>query len=170
MNDKMKDILEPFRIALKLEREGKQFFIDAAASTKSRLARQTFEFLAGEEDRHIAKIEEFYRSLEISDGKEPIDMEDSDADQKLSAFNEMLANLKDEKDVLDSDIKAYEYALKFENGAEELYEEQMNNATDPRIKKFYKWLIDEESMHSRLLTSCLKFAEDPTAWFEKRKS
>lgn len=170
MSDNIKDILEPFRIALKLEREGKKFFQDVATSTKSRLARQTFEFLAGEEDKHIAKIEEFYRSLEISGGKEPIEMEDSDAEQKLATFNEMLATLKDENGVLDSDIKAYEFALKFENGAEEFYQEKMNEATDPRIKKFYKWIIVEEAMHTRLLNSCLKFVEDPTAWFEKRKS
>jgi hypothetical protein len=43
--------LQPYRIALDMEKEGKQLFLEAARTTKSNLARQTFEFLAKEEDR-----------------------------------------------------------------------------------------------------------------------
>jgi rubrerythrin len=168
-SDKSEDILEPFRIARRLEEEGKAFFEEAARKAESQLVRQTFEFLATEEIKHIEKIERFYQSLEISEGKEVPDTEDSDAEQKLADFNKRLVGLKDEVKPSVSDVDAYEVALKFENGAEEFYEQKMNEADDPRIKRFYKWLIDEETMHARLLRSCLSFAEDPAAWFEKHR-
>ncbi len=171
MNDKAKteEILEPFRIARRLEEEGKAFFEEAAAKAESKLVKQTFEFLAGEEVKHIEKIDRFYKSLEISDGSEVPDIEDSDAEAKLAAFNDRLVELKDELAPSVSDVEAYEVALKFENGAEEFYEQKMNEASDPRIKRFYKWLIDEETMHARLLRSCLSFAEDPAKWFENHR-
>jgi len=165
----LNEILEPLRIALKLEIEGKQFFLDAAGSTRSKLARQTFEFLAKEEDKHIEHIKNMCESVEGSQGKDLLDAGISDADSKLTAFNDRLARLRDEFKGSNDDVTAYNMALKFENGAEEFYERMMNESADPRVKKFYKWLIEEESMHSRLLKSCLKFVEDPAAWFKSHK-
>ena len=162
-------ILEPLRIALKLEIEGKQFFLDAAGATRSKLARQTFEFLAKEEDKHIEHIQKMCESVEGSQGKDMLDAGVSDADRKLTAFNDRLAKLRDEFKGSADDSTAYNLALKFENGAEEFYERMMKESDDPRVKKFYKWLIEEESMHSRLLKSCLKFVEDPAVWFKSHK-
>ena len=166
--DDLKYILEPFALAIKLEEEGRQFFLKAAQQTKSRLAKQTFEFLASEEDRHIEKIRRFYSSLELSE--ELPEIEDSDAESKLAAFNDKMAKLAEESDDVATDLQAYRTALEFENGAEELYAARMLSTDNPRIKKLYRWLIEEEAMHSRLLRSCVKFVEDPTDWFDKRKS
>lgn len=163
-------LLEPFQIALTLEREGKRLFDQAAETTTSKLARQTFEFLAREEDKHIERIEKFYAGLKSSEGKTVPVTEDSDADEKLESFNRMLECLKDEYQSTASDIEAYKMALEFETGAEEFYAGKLEESTDPRIKKFYRWLIDEETMHSRLLKSCLRFVEDPADWFRRRKS
>lgn len=166
---RLNEILEPLRIALKLEMEGKQFFLDAASSTRSKIARQTFEFLAKEEDKHIDHIQKMCESVEGSEGKDLLDAGISDADKKLAEFNSRLAKLRDEFQGSSDDSAAYNMALKFENGAEEFYEKMMNESDDPRVKKFYKWLIEEESMHSRLLKSCLKFVEDPAVWFKSHK-
>ncbi len=170
MTDKPRppQFLEPFLIALKLEHEGRELFLTAARTTKSNLARQTFEFLAREEDKHIEKIEKFYKVLELSDGGDYPDIEDSEAEEKLESFNKRLEAIKDDYQVTSSDIEAYEMALRFESGTEEFYEEKLREVDNPKIKRFYKWLIDEEEMHTRLLKSCLRFVEDPVEWFKKR--
>lgn len=165
----LNSILEPLRIALKLEKEGKQFFLEAAGSTRGKIARQTFEFLAKEEDKHIEHIQKMYESVEGSQGKDLLDAGISDADRKLTEFNSRLAKLRDEFKGSSDDSAAYNMAMKFENGAEQFYKKMMNESDDPRVKKFYKWLIEEESMHSRLLKSCLKFVEDPAGWFKSHK-
>ncbi|MFQ6007684.1 MAG: ferritin family protein [Candidatus Zixiibacteriota bacterium] len=168
--DKSKqNILEPLRIARKLEQEGKQFFAQAAQSTASRLARRTFEFLAKEEDKHLEKIHRFYHSLEQSGGKECPDIEYTDPDSKLAMFNDKLAELKEEFKPTVTDIEAYRLALKFESGTEQFYTQKLSETDNPKIKKFYRWLIEEEKMHSRLLRSCLKFVEDPAEWFRSHK-
>lgn len=168
--DKLDDLLEPFRIALRLEQEGKKLFAEAARTTRSDLARQTFEFLAREEDRHIEHIEEFFERLKESEGRDLPDTEESLAEQKLESFNARLETLKGEYLPTQSDVDAYRMALEFENGAEEFYEEMRAKAADPKIQRFYQWLIDEESMHSRLIKSCLQFVEDPAAWFRNRRA
>ncbi len=168
--DNIDSLLEPFQVALKLEQEGRRLFLEAAQKTTSKLARQTFEFLAAEEDKHIERIEKFYESLRQSGGKDCPKTEDSTADEKLESFNVMLEGLKDQYEVTSSDIEAYRLALEFETGAEEFYEEKLAEADSEGIRRFYQWLIDEETMHSRLLRSCLRFVEDPAEWFRRRKS
>ncbi|MFH2048007.1 MAG: ferritin family protein [bacterium] len=167
-SNKIEDLLEPLKIARRLEQEGQQFFLESARNAKSKLVKQTFEFLAHEEDKHLAKITEVYNMLEISDGNEFPDIEDSQADERLASFNDNLAQLKEKLSPEASDIEAYETALKFENGAEDLYDKMYLESENPKIKRFYKWLIDEEKMHARLLKSCLVFAQDPTAWFKMK--
>jgi len=166
---KIEDLLEPLKIAHRLEKEGQEFFLESAKNAKSKLVRQTFEFLAHEEDKHLTKINEFYRSLEISGEDDLPDIEDSKAEDRLVMFNDKLAELKESISPEASDIEAYEIALKFENGAEDLYDKMYLESKNPKIKKFYKWLIDEEKMHARLLKSCLTFVQDPTDWFKMRK-
>ncbi len=166
--NKLEDMLEPLLIARRLEMKGQQYFLDSAKNAKNKLVRQTFEFLANEESKHLVKINEIYHSLEISDGENVPDIEDSEADNKLSSFNDKLAELTVSVPPDASDIEVYEIALKFENGAEEFYDKMYLQSENPKIKKFYKWLIDEEKMHASLLKSCLAFVKDPTAWFKMR--
>lgn len=167
---KLDELLGPLKVALQLEQEGKRFFADAAATVTGKAAKQTFEFLAAEEDKHIRRIQEFYQSLEESDGENALDTEDSDADQRLVDFNDRMAELRHEIKPSLSDIEAYKTALKFENGAEDFYAEQVARSANPKIKRFYTWLIHEESMHAKVLNSCLQFAADPAAWFSERDS
>ncbi|MEW6051378.1 MAG: ferritin family protein [Candidatus Zixiibacteriota bacterium] len=166
---KVSELLEPLEIALRLEQEGRQFFLEAASTVTGRVARQTFEFLAGEEEKHIKRIQEFYKSLELTGGQQVPEVEDSDADRRLVAFNDRMALLKDEIKPSLSDVEAYLTALKFENGTEEFYSRQIESATDVNIKRFYRWLINEEAMHAKVLQSCVQFARDPAAWFKKRQ-
>jgi len=168
--DDLDILLEPFQIALALEREGKRLFTEAALSTNGTLARQTFEFLSREEDKHIERIEKFYLAVKRSGGQHYPDTEDSTADQRLESFNQMLEDLKDEYRSTSTDIDAYKMALEFETGAEVFYEEKLKESDNPQVKRFYRWLIEEETMHSRLLRSCLRFVQDPAEWFRRRKS
>lgn len=170
MSDKtLDDIIEPLKIAIALEREGKKMFLQAAAETKSKLAKQTFEYLANEEDRHIENIENFYHKIEATKGKEIPEVAESTAHERLEEFNGFLEKIKDEYKATETDLEAYQMALKFESGAEDFYEKKYNETEDTRVRKIYQWLIMEESMHTRLINSCIKFIDDPAGWFEARK-
>ena len=161
-------LLEPLRMALKLEQEGRRYFREAADSAESQQARQTFEFLAAEENKHIERINEFYQSIKDTGGTEPASIDTQGLEQRLTLFNDELAKLRSEVKPTMSDIEAYRVALKFENGAEQLYARQMEETDNPHAREFFAWLIREEGVHTSVLESCLQFAEDPAAWFRER--
>lgn len=160
--------LEPLSVALKLEQEGRKFFADCAARFESKLARQTFEFLAAEENKHIERIQAYYNSIEKSGETELPPLDGVSTEERFRAFDSRLSRLRDEVKPTASDVEAYRYALKFENGAEKFYAKCMAETDDENIRRFYEWLIHEESMHSKVLESCLKFAEDPSSFFKER--
>ena len=166
--DQIQDILEPLRIALRLEYEGKKFFQEAAERCAGDLPRQTFQFLADEEDKHIQHIEGFYKSLTDSTDAAPPPIDDVATIERFDKMVEQMEALKDSIKPTASDVEAYETAIKFENGAEEFYAEQAAKTDKPHIRQFYEWLIREEERHARFLKDCVKFAENPAAWFEEK--
>lgn len=167
-NSKEMDILEPLRVALKLEQEGRKFFREAAERCEGDLPRRTFEFLAAEEDKHIEHIEEFFKSLVDSEDAAPPPVNDNETENRFVDFAHRMDQLKEEIKPTASDVEAYQYAIRFENGAEEFYAEQAEKADKPHVKKFYKWLIREEERHAKLLNNCVEFAEDPARWFQRQ--
>jgi rubrerythrin len=165
----IENLSEPLTVALAMEQEGKKLFTEAAGKTAGKLARRTFQFLAAEEDKHIERIEKFYMALVQSSGSQLPDTEKSTAEDRLESFNLMLESIRDEYQATSSDVEAYRMALAFETGAEHFYEQMGSESENIAVKRFYQWLIEEESMHSRLLRSCLRFVEDPAEWFRRRK-
>lgn len=161
------EVLEPLRIALRLEHEGKKFFAEAASRCEGKLPRQTFQFLAAEEDKHIEHIERFYKSLVDSPDAAPPAVDDVATDERFATLKGQLDALRTSLTPDASDLEAYQTALQFENGAEEFYAEQADKADKPAIREFYHWLIREEERHAALLESCIRFVQDPASWFKK---
>ena len=163
------NILEPLKVALRLEEEGRKFFAESAASVVNLHARQTLEFLAAEEGKHIERIREFYRTVE-SGLKSPAIPDQESVEVRIKAFDAKLASLRNQLKPSASDVEAYTLAMRFENGAAEFYQQQADSCSVPEIKAFYQWLVEEESLHSEVLNSCLLFIDDPARWFRERKS
>ena len=161
-------LLEPLRIALQLEAEGRQLFLEAARRASGRHAKQTFEFLAAEEERHLQRIRDFYASIEKKGKPDKSYRPDPASGARLTEFNSRLAALRDELKPTPSDIEAFRFAIRFENGAEDFYRRQIESTVDEHVCNFYRWLVAEEEIHAQMLASCLAFAEDPAAWFAKR--
>jgi rubrerythrin len=170
MSDPTSDqnLLEPLKIALKMEAEGKRLFAEAATKATGKQARQTFEFLIEEEDRHIQKIQQFFARIEEMGGAATADVSPDDTHLRLEEFEHRLAELRDDLKPTPSDIEAFRFAIKFENNAEGFYREQIEKTSQESVREFYRWLVREEELHAQVLASCLEFAEDPANWFRKR--
>jgi rubrerythrin len=130
-------------------------FLEAARRASGRHARQTFEFLAAEEERHIGRIRDFYASIERRGKPDESYRPDPAPGKRLDEFEAGLTRLLHELKPTQSDVEAFRFAIRFENGAED-------------VCNFYRWLVAEEEIHAQVLASCLEFAEDPAAWFKKR--
>ncbi len=163
------ELLEPLKTARRLEEEGRKFFAEAARTTKSRLAQQTFKFLVQEENRHLRTIDAYIANLTASEKLSFPSLTASKVDEVIEDFRALIATLYETYTPDMTDIEAYRMALNFENGAEEFYRKKLRETDHPDVKKLYEWLIAEETMHARLLQACLNFVEDPEGWFKRHR-
>lgn len=168
-DEEKEKILEPFRIALKIEREGKKFLLEAAAKSEHPAAKRTFEFLASEEDIHAAKIQRMYQAIADSGESIDPDADEEESKEKIRKFNERLAELKDSVSASVRDVEAYKTALEMEEDTEQFYRDRIAETDDENIKQIYRYLIAEEEAHSVMLKSCMDFMESPSEWFKDRK-
>lgn len=143
MSDKAIEVLKS---AIMLERRGKAFYSQAAATAKSPVVKEIFTAMAREEDQHIEQLSQQFAQY-----------------RKDQTFIPMAAGSEDvHKAVLDrktqTEIEAAGFeaaaisaAMAMEERAVKLYADRAEAATDPNEKALYTWLAAWEREHVRLL-------------------
>ena len=138
--------------ALRLEREGREFYLQAADETASEAGRKMFLSLAEDEKLHAEMVQRQLHALE-GDGKyvllpdlsvEPIDL----AKQLFPPGEEAV---KAEIGTNASEIDALHVAIERETVSYDLYRQAAQDTDDEAGKQLYTWLSGAELTHYNLL-------------------
>ncbi len=148
--------------AMKMELDGKAFYLKGSAETNDKELKKIFDTLAEEEDRHF----EIFKNMK-DDGM-------TKATQlvgKLSQTNTIVRNVF--KDMIDSgrsslggdDARAlWTEALRVEEATEKTYREQAEIETDPVRKVLWDKIANEEKNHVYLISNIISFIADPKGY------
>ena len=144
------DVSRGIDISLKVEQDGRAFYASNARKIQNMEIKRFIEFLAGEEDKHIALLKELKQSL-----KERGAWIDASEDKKT------LRNILDDLRVFKAkagaeirdaaDVTVLLNALKTEKDLVEFYEKFAHNIRDRDGKRFFLKLADWERTHYQLL-------------------
>lgn len=138
--------------ALKLEREGRAFYLRAAAATQDPRCHKTFSSLADDERQHEELIERQLHTLEGS-GRyvllPDLDAPAIDLGAKLFPVERKAAGGKADKYA--SDLDALHLALENEIRSYDLYRRAALDTDDEAGKRMYTWLTNAEMTHFNLL-------------------
>ena len=170
MTDKKLNDQEALAAAIEMEEKGYNFFKDSAKKSKDNMAREVFDFLAGEELKHIGAIKQFHKNFlagKSSDMKVLID--GMKRPQGASPIDALFAGLDKTAPTSGSDLDVYRFALDFERRGELFYRQAETDAVDPGAKKLYGFLIGEERSHFKIVESCLLYFENPEEFFHQRE-
>jgi len=158
----MENLKESISLALEMEKEGYDHYVNAARHTKNLLGKKTLEAIAAKELDHMRAIEMF--SADINAAITLIRPQD-----KLAYLKPMMDALKGKLEAevtIDADLtKAYEVAMTLEQASFNLYEKLAKESTDPASKKFFEFLKGEENTHFQLLQDTLQYLAHPADWF-----
>jgi len=152
--------------AIKLEEDGKEFYLKSAEKTIETFAKDIFKYLAEVEDAHVEVAKSIYKNLK-NDGKWPklVTPPGKEIDV-ISIFPKDLdiggEDISGIKSALDIGISMEEKSIKF-------YDELSDSAIDPLEKRFYIALSREERGHYLLLSDSKEYIEDPAGWFNLRE-
>jgi rubrerythrin len=166
---KEKFYCEALAQAYMMEMKGKEFYEEALKRVKDAFAKEALKFLISEEERHLDKINRFNGYLF---GREEFDLEAecSVATTKRArvAIGQFVGQkLKKQLDQAGTDIEIYEAALNFEKDGYEYYSKLAEKEVDPRLRRFFEFLENEEIKHFELIQETIRYLKDPDYYFEE---
>lgn len=161
---------EVLKMALDMEEEGYQTYIEGAKTIKNSLGKRMLERLARDEQDHMKRIKEVYEAIE---GKRDWDSIKVNSDEESVTFQTIFDRLKSElhqsTEELGShgvdDEEVIETAINLENHAKFFYAESAKKAKDTKVKEFLEILAQEEEGHYKALRNINNFMSDPANWF-----
>ncbi len=169
----MLDLAKAAKNAIQLEKKGYDIYRNGAAKTSNVLGKYTLEMIAKKELDHIKAIEEFMEG--IAGHPAALDKATSDINPKekidyVKPIMDKLAGQLKTKVSPDPDLRAvYETALSLETDSFNLYKKLSSDAGEPKVKKFFEFLMGEENLHYELLQDTLKYLDDPAEWFKEQE-
>ena len=159
----MDERLNTLEIAMKLEEDGKKFYMDAREKATSAFAKEMFGSLAKDEDVHLEKVKEIYKKLKEERKWPKVVTTIGDVVKTKAVFP------KDVKDLTEEDIsegvKVLRIGIEMEEKSIMFYNELAEKATDPFEARFYLALAHEERGHYLSLWDYREYLEDPAGWF-----
>lgn len=158
--------LEILKTAILLERRGKAFYSQVAATTAIPEAKEVFSIMAAEEQEHIDFLSEQYKSVVNNNTFSKQRLAESHANE---AIVEKILNegIKGKIEAASYEAAAIGAAIDMENNAIKVYSERAEEATDLHEKELYAWLADWEQTHLRLLNEMNKQLME-SIWYDNQ--
>ncbi len=166
------------RRGMSLERDGYNFYTQAAEQASGERGRAMFADLASQEADHLRLLLAEYRALEEGRGWLPHE-EAMQADFPLDPANPDLPGEEppepmpvfapDREISLEGDIAALEFGLETERISRELYAQAAQEADDPQARQAYEFLTGQEEDHYRLLQNTHEYLTQNQTWWDSEE-
>jgi len=149
--------MNSLELAIQLEMDSKKFYLEQAEKTEDRGLRSIFVTLAEEESIHARILKNKADNLSY-------ELVDTYAEIKnlFSKFGNYKSEIKQMPDALD----VYNLSLEIEDKSKELYEQMLEEATDERDIKIFKYLIEQEESHYKVIEQLIEMVRRPEEWVE----
>ncbi len=157
--------LEGLQIAIRMELDGREYYLKASEESSNELGRKLLRMLAAEEDIHRRNFEKIYDTIRSKKGWPVTDFKPDGGKGLRTIFartsEEMGANVR----ALATEFDAIQTAMAMENKSYDFYRNQSKNTTYDTERDFYETLAAEEKEHALILLDYFEYLKDPAAWF-----
>ncbi len=152
MENKALDIL---KMAILMERRGKEFYSTVANQTKDENVKNIFSLMAKEEQLHVEQLSQHYKTYQNLGKFEPLSIDQTEGEDAIAT---MILNPQIRKSISAASFEASAIgaAIDMENKAIEVYSQRAKESTDENEKALYLWLTDFERGHHKLLNDLNK--------------
>lgn len=161
--------LDALQIAIRMETDGKEYYLKTSRESNNELGKKLLGSLATEEDIHRQKFEELYNAIR-SRKTWPVSDFQPDGGKRLRIIfakttEEMGSNIKS----LATELDAVQTAMSMENKTYDFYKSQGGSATYAAERDFYETLAAEEREHHLILLDYFEYLKDPAGWFVSKE-
>jgi rubrerythrin len=160
---------EALRLAIRMEIEGRKFYLEAVRHCGNEPGKKLFRSLAREENDHRRDFEKIYESLRNKYEWPVTEIVAKTTRRKLSYPAGLTPQTCPALPPAEGELEAVKTAIKMENESYDFYRKQTAHATYPGEKEFYEALSAAENVHRLALVDYLEFLSDPAAYFVNKE-
>ncbi len=158
----MPDTTNVFEFAMKMEKDGQDFYEDQASRTDNPALEKIWLQLAQDEVKHY----EIFKRLRNGEIKEAAAMAELGT-TILNTSKTVFEQLPREDFKFGDDVfAAWEKAKQVELDTEKFYREKAGESKEGEVKYAFNLLADEEHKHVVLIEKVLEFLHQPKSWLD----
>ncbi len=159
-------VLQVLQLAIKMEQDGKKFYLRVSQESQHELGKKLMATLAGEEDVHRQQFEKIFESIRQKKAWPKTDFHPDKGRNIKTIFAQAMKELKPSTQ---TEQDAVTVAINMENQSYDLYKNQAGSAAGETEKNFFEALAGEERGHQIALTDYLEFLKAPADWYTMKE-
>lgn len=156
--------MEAIKKAIQMEKDGRAFYLKAAAQTSSELGRSIFDSLANDELLHLDTFQKiFEKAVGKDEWKKLVNTSKKYAD--LNVFPKDLKVTEGAHPDTD-ELDALNMAMEAEKEAIDFYGKILQETEDPMVKDILQEIIQQERNHYRILNEEFTYLGSSGYWYD----
>ncbi len=161
--------LEVLQVAIRMETDGKEYYLKASRESGNELGKKLLESLAREEDTHREKFVEIYSTIRGKKAWPLIDFQPDGGKRLRTIFATTTEKIDSNIKAPATELNAVQIAMDMESKTYDFYESRREKATYNAERDFYETLAAEEREHHLILLDYYVYLKDPAGWFVKKE-
>jgi rubrerythrin len=156
--------MDALQTAIKMEIDGKAFYLKAAESSSNELGAKLFKTLAKEEDGHRVRFELIFKALQAKKDWPKTEFEHAGEDL-TTLFATAARKVKSST----SEIEAVQKAMAMENKTRDFYQARAKEASFDAEKEYLVTLAGVEAVHHQVLLDYFEYLKNPADFFTMKE-
>ena len=167
MATEQEETMQALQVAIKMEIDGKEFYLKAGQESGNEPGKKLLTSLAAEEDIHRKVFEEIYDAIRRKNTWPSTDFQHDGGKGLRTIFSKATREIGSDIKASTNELDAVQTAMAMENKTYDYYKSLRQKATHDAEKDFYDALCVQERGHHIILSDYYEYLKDPAAWFVK---
>jgi rubrerythrin len=160
---------EALQIAIQMEIDGKEYYLEASRGSSNELGKKLLQSLAAEEDVHRQKFEQLYKAIRSKKAWPATDFQPDGGKRLRTIFARATEETGSKIKAPATEFDAIQTAMNMESKTYDFYKSRGEKATYDAERDFYHTLAGEEREHHLVLLDYYEYLKDPAGWFVKKE-
>jgi rubrerythrin len=167
MSPEQEAALSGLQTAIRMEIDGKEFYLKSAKASDNERGANLFKTLAAEETIHQQVFTEIYNKLKAKQQWPDTKIPAHNTKKLQTVFRTAIEKLGKEHTAIKAEIDAVKTGMEMENKTLDFYRNRSAKAAFDAEKQLYDAFAGQESEHFRLLQDYYEFLTSPADYFKK---
>jgi rubrerythrin len=167
MDSEQAKTLKALQFAIQMEIDGKKYYQEASRNCSITAGRNFFEWLSEQEEWHLQKFEQIYKSIQDNKGWPAIDISAGRKGNMETFFSKEGKSVSCKLEIAATELDTIAKAMEMENKTRDYYIKQGEDSTNNVEGQFYKALAAEEQKHYLALVDYREYLQDTDGWFTR---